>query len=55
MQQQVDQGSVIGWIPSYFIKQLKSMVLPTIVNKMDVLKEVQTWRVREGDKQFVYF
>ena len=25
------------------------------MNKMDVLKEVQTWRVREGDKQFVYF
>ena len=30
-------------------------VTDLIVNKMDVLKEVETWRVREGDKQFVYF
>ena len=46
-----------NWLDTRLLRKAIKIngVTDLIVNKMDVLKEVQTWRVREGDKQFVYF
>ena len=46
-----------NWLDTKLLRKAIKIngVTDLIVNKMDVLKEVQTWRVREGDKQFVYF